>query len=288
MMKSDLECLLCGLKQVLNTMKLLNQPEDLTQKIMLEASEHLFNADLNNSPAKIISPVYEMIYKATGNYDPYKDKKIESNKFALSLYSDVYRMVENYSDPLYAAAKASAIGNVMDMGIGYYKSDIKSLIKKEIHQKFDLDHYQDFIEDLEKKDVIIYLGDNSGEIVFDKIFIIEIAKKYHIPIYYIIKGAPIINDVTIEDADFVGMDEVCNVRENGSKLIGTQLGDINPKLKNILFDKGTLIISKGQGNFETLYNSGLEIYFILKSKCRVIANMFNTKIGDSILFHQKI
>ncbi len=288
MMKSDLDCLLCGLKQVLNTMRLLNQPDKSIQKVMLEASEHLFNSNLKDSPAKIISPVYEMIYRATGNYDPYKEKKIESDKFAMELYDDVYRMVENYSDPLYAAAKASAIGNVMDMGIGYYKSDIKSLIEKEIHQKFDLDHYQDFIRDLEEKNLIIYLGDNSGEIAFDKIFITEIAKRCRIPIYYIVKSAPIINDVTIEDAKLVRMEEVCNVRENGSKLIGTQLDDINPELKNILFDKGTLTISKGQGNFETLYNSGIEVYFILKSKCRVIANMFNTKIGDSILFHQKV
>ncbi len=287
MMKSDTECLLCGLKQVLNTMKLLNQDDEKIKNVMLQASKHLFTRNLDDSPAKIISPVYEMIYNATGNADPYKEKKIDSNKFAMSLYDDVYEMIEKSSSPLYSAAKASAIGNVMDMGIGYYKSDIESLISKEIHQKFDIDHFEDFLNDLKNKKRIIYLGDNSGEIAFDKLFIIEIAKNYRLPIYYVVKSAPIINDVTLSDAKYVGMEEVCNIRENGSKLIGTQLDDIDIELKELLYDKDTLAISKGQGNFETLYDTGVDVYFVLKSKCRVIANMFKSNIGDSIFYHQK-
>ncbi len=287
MMKSDLQCLFCGLKQVMNTMKLLNEEDENIKNVLYEASKHLFKSDLNHSPAKIISPVYQMIYKATGNYNPYKEKKMESNKFAMSLYNDVYNMIQSSDVPLYAAAKASAIGNVMDMGIGYYKSDIEKLINKEIHQKFDIDNFNEFYDDIKKKEMIIYLGDNSGEIVFDKLFIIELAKQITYPIYYIVKSAPIINDVTLDDAEYVKMDEVCNVRENGSSLIGTQLDDIDKELKEFLLNKKVLVISKGQGNFETLYDTGVDVYFILKAKCEVIAKMFNTKIGNSIFYHQK-
>ena len=288
MMKSEIECLLCGLKQVLNTMRLLNEDNKKIQKVMSDASNHLFSSNLEDSPAKIISPVYNLIYKATNNYNPYKEKKIESNKFAMSLYSDVYEMINSSKDPLYSAAKASAIGNVMDMGIGYYKSNIEKTIEDELHKNFIIDDFEDFRKDLEEKDKIIYIGDNSGEIVFDKLFIIEIAKIVRSPIYYIVKSAPIINDVTMDDAIEAGMEEVCNVRENGSFLIGTQLDDINYELKELLFDKNNLIISKGQGNFETLYKSDVDVYFILKSKCQVISDVLNTKIGDSIFYHQKI
>jgi hypothetical protein len=221
--------------------------------------------------------------------DTYYEVKKEYNALAISMEEEILGFIYDSEDKLLTALKYAMIGNFIDFG-AMDKVDIdelRKLIKDVPQQLIDAEEYEGFVEKLKNAGQIAYIIDNAGEIVFDKIFIKIIKGIYpNIIINVIVRGDPVYNDATIIDAKEVGLCNIANVAENGTAIPGTQLNKINMKSKEII-DDADLIISKGQGNFETLFGCGKNIYYIFLCKCDLFTKRFNIEKFKGVFVSEK-
>ena len=290
-MKLEPECIGCLLDQILRAFKLLKP--DISREIIIAAQKrfmkHLINVDLNKNPAPILGKIaYTIVAEVLGEKDPYYSLKERYNHLALQYYEEVNYIVENSKDPLFKAILIAAFGNTIDFGSQHdinFTSDINNLEIK----NFTINDYKKFKESIEKTDHLLILGDNCGEIVFDKLLIITIKKYFpDLKIVYSVRGAPIINDATIEDAKFVGITELVQVVES-SHTPGVDIATSPKDFKKHFFKEKGVILSKGQGNFESLYGMEIpekDVYYLLKAKCNLMERIFGVKIGD-LIFKKK-
>ena len=188
------------------------------------------------------------------------------------------------SDPFNIALRLSIAGNVMDYGANS-SFDIHQTIDHVIEAELAIDHTKELREKIKEAKKILYLGDNAGEIVFDKLFI-EIMM--HHDVTYVVKGGPVLNDATIEDAIAVGMDLSADIISNGFDAPSTILSNSSQEFVN-KFNEADLIISKGQGNFEGLagYHDP-RVFYLLMAKCDVISEILKVKKGSFVVFNQKV
>jgi uncharacterized protein with ATP-grasp and redox domains len=221
--------------------------------------------------------VYKTIYRITNIEDPFHEIKKNCTKYLLSIYEDLKEKIESTDDPLLTALRFAAIGNAIDFG-----ANPTFNLKKEIYnihlKDFDRCDYETFKKDLKRARNILYIADNAGETVFDKLLIEKISK----PIIYVVRKRPIINDATLEDAQDAGIDKVAEIISSGCDAPGTILRLCTKNFKKIFRDSD-MIISKGQGNYETLSNQRHPIFYLLKIKCSVIARDIGIKDGSLVL-----
>jgi uncharacterized protein with ATP-grasp and redox domains len=217
------------------------------------------------------------------NSDPFLEEKIRSNHIALELYQTWKPKVLQTENPFDLALRLSVAGNVMDYGVNR-PFDIAQTIAQVLAAEFAVDDSVSLKESIKKANHILYLGDNAGEIVFDKLFI---ETMMHPNVTYVVRGLPILNDATLADAVAVGMEQVADVISSGYDAPSTIL---NKCCKTFLeeYKKADLIISKGQGNFEGLMNEhDSRIFFLLMAKCDVIAEVLQVEKGSFIVFNQR-
>ncbi|MBL0731845.1 MAG: thiamine-phosphate kinase [Desulfosarcina sp.] len=281
-MKTFLDCIPCFLSQTLQVVRKTTDDEAIHFLALKKVMEKLSSISLSNSPPEISREVYRTIQKITSIDDPYEKEKKEQNLLAIDLSTNFKDTIRNSNDPLLLAIKLAIAGNIIDLGIKKKIDDLNEDILRTIEIPLSVNHYPEFKKKLSEAQTILYLGDNAGEIVFDKILIKEIKKIKNIKVIFVVRGAPIINDVTMDDADFVKMDEVADVVSNGFDAPGTILKKSDPKITE-LFSSADMIISKGQGNYESLSANDKEIFFLLKAKCQVIARDIGVNEGDAIL-----
>ncbi len=287
-MKLRLDCIPCLVRQTLKAARLAIDEEEVQERILREALKRLENLEWKGSPAKIARKlnVEEIIEMLTGVNDPYKELKRKSNDEALSLMGYVKELIAKSEDPLFTALKLSIAGNVIDFA-ALDKFDLRETIEKVLKQELAINYYDEFKKDLMKANTLLFFDDNAGEIVFDKIFIEEMIKARDRPfnkITFVVKGGPRVNDATIEDAYYVGIDKLPNVV---IKTVSSGRAETGPEMDSpeVLswIESHDLVISKGQGNFEDLNEVG-GIYFALMVKCPVVAKDLGVKVGDVILW----
>jgi len=283
-MKSDLECLPCLLKQAHNTAKLATSDKKLQREIINKAAQWIQEADLNQTPAAVSTVVYRIVSEVTGIKDPYHEIKKQTNQLALELVPDLLELMSKAQDPLDVALHLSVDGNIIDMGIGH-DFDLKKDIQLILKTPFALDDTESFRKEIEKGGNILFLGDNSGEIVFDRLLIQHLLDK-NLDIIYVVKSGPIINDAMIEDAVTAGITELVPVIETGSDDIGILWENSSTELKHA-FQEANVIIAKGHGNFESCNEMPFNFYFLLKAKCNVVAMALGVHEGDIVLQHQE-
>ena len=287
-MKAYLDCIPCLIRQALDTARLSTDDEKIQRMTLIQVMNFLINFFQNNpdevpTPPYIAYHIYRIIKEVTKCEDPYHEIKVKYNEIALNMYQELKNIVENSSDPLLTAIRLAIAGNIIDFGTTGGQFDLKATLKEVLTQEFAICHYDLFCESLKNSETLLYLGDNAGEIVFDKVLIEEILKKHKSKIYYAVKGAPVINDVTIEDAEQVKMNEVAEVITTGCDAPGTILNLCSEEFLKI-YNNADMIISKGQGNYETLSEEKKKnIFFLLKAKCAIIARHLKVKVGDIIL-----
>ncbi len=271
------ECYPCFLRQAYNTLKLVTRDESLQERVLKAIMRKLAGYEGGDPPPKVSLQIYGTISQETGVEDPYKSKKRKYNRMALELYPRLKEMVERADDPLLAAVKVAIAGNIIDFGVGR-PFELESL---EVLEKLELvvSHYESFRKDLKRAKTILYIGDNAGEVVFDRVLLETIKGK---ELFFSVRSGPIINDATIEDAYEAGIDRVASILESGSQVPGTLLDEVSPEFKE-LFWEADMVISKGQGNFETLDDAPREIYFFLRAKCDVVAGLLGVNVGDTLL-----
>lgn len=213
--------------------------------------------------------------------DPFAEEKANSNHIALELYEQWKPKVLSSINPFNLALRLAIAGNIMDYGANN-SFDIHETINVVLKASFAIDHSALLKNNISKAKRILFLSDNAGEIVFDKLFIETIMYN---EVFYAVKGAPVLNDVTMTDAKEVGIDLVADVISNGFDVPSTVLNKCSKEFLEV-YNSADLIISKGQGNFEGLVREkDARIFFLLLAKCDVIAEMLNVKKGSLVVFN---
>ncbi len=259
-----------------------SQNEGIQRKVLTSVLSILSNISTQASPPEIAHLVHLRVKSITGNFDPYREIKKKQNEMALQFESTVSLQIAEMSDSLKAAMMFSAVGNAIDLAPHCPIPDIYKRYMEMISKGFAWDDYELFLKKLARSKSLLYLGDNAGEIVWDKILIEELIETFGLDITYAVRGFPILNDVTMEDAHFVGLDKVAKVVSNGFDAPGTLLDRCSEKfLKH--YKTSDLILSKGQGNYESLSEEHRPIFFLLNVKCSVIAEDIHCSLGDLVL-----
>jgi uncharacterized protein with ATP-grasp and redox domains len=276
-MRTFLDCIPCFMIQALRTGRLVGLSDEKIRKLLIDLGRKIKNIKLDDPPPKTAVMVYDLINSYTGETDPFKTVKKEGTEKALALYPQLKKDVLESEDPLGLAIRLAITGNVIDFGISS-SYDLESEIQKIMEQSFGRWDEEEFKKAVTQADWILYLGDNAGETVFDRLLIETLAR----PVTYVVREKPIINDATREDAMAAGLDKVATIISSGCAAPGTVLDQCILEFRE-LFRKAPVIISKGQGNFETLSESDATIFFFLKAKCDVVARHLGVKKGDLVL-----
>ena len=287
-MKIYLDCFPCFMHQALDAARMATDDLVVQRKVIDRVAQLLPTVPLRSTPIDMGQSVHRVVRALTGVADPYKKVKKDSNDLGLRLYHRLEEQVRRSENPLLIALKIAAAGNIIDFGAKpmlNHADSIEQMVDdsftQAVHDTLDPTQYGAFREKLTEVNEILYLGDNSGEIVCDKILIEELLRRGK-RVTFVTRGAPIINDVTLADARYVGLDQLTTVIPNGSDAPGTRLVDCSPEF-TAEFESAKLIISKGQGNFEGLSEIPAPIFFLLKVKCPVIARETETNIGGLVL-----
>ncbi len=256
--------------------------EKVHREVLNSIFSILSNVSVHMNPVEIAYLVHQRVKSITGEDDPYREVKRRQNDLALKYESILNAQIAEMSDLLKAALMFSAFGNAIDLAPEYAVSDLYKRYMEVISKGFAWDDYEGFLKKLAQANLLLYLGDNAGEIVWDKILIEELLENFNLDIIYVVRGFPILNDVTMEDAHFVGMNKVVKVISNGFGAPGTILTRCSEEFLRE-YRKSDLILSKGQGNYESLSEENRPIFFLLHVKCSVIAENFRCNIGDIVL-----
>ena len=278
-MRVHLDCFPCFLRQSIIALRLGTKDESLRETILKSTLDYIQNTDISKPPAYTTTFIHKKIRQMLG-IDPFKEIKSEYNQIALRLYPSLKTTIEKSPDPLWISTRLAIAGNVIDFGI-FTSVDIEGAIRKALNNQLAVDDYSSFKNAISIADKILYLTDNAGEIVFDRLLIetlIQLGKE----VKAVVKGSPVINDSTMDDAEESGIIGVCDVIDNGSEAVGTILEWTSSVFQKI-FNDAQLVISKGQGNFETLIGAEKKIFFLFQSKCDVVSKELGLSTGSMLL-----
>lgn len=229
--------------------------------------------------------VRDIVRDATGVFDPFKAYKQRYNEIALHLYPDLKKSVEQSNDRLLMACRLAIAGNVIDF-VANSEFNLLRTVRECAKGEFGSFDYPQLKKKLRNSSSVLYVGDNAGEIVFDKLLVEELLMMGK-RVTYVVRGGPVLNDATMEDAREIGLDKIVEVITTGAALPGALLSESSPEFVKH-FKKADIIISKGQGNFEALSDEPGPIFFLLKAKCVPIARELGVKQGAMIFREQRL
>lgn len=281
------QCISCLLEK-----NLKNIPDSFTNAQKSEYMQGVLkiigNEALGMSAPEIVGEIREFKENFGEAFD-YCEIKDYFNRFMLSLEKGIEGKIEDSSNPLKTAVKYAMVGNFIDFGAmeSVDEQKLKNTLENIDEIVIDDTEYEQFESEIIKAENIAYLTDNCGEIVLDKLLIKQILKLNNsVKINVIVRGKPVLNDCTIDDANQVGMERIVSVMGNGTSIAGTVLNKISAESKAII-DNADLIISKGQGNFETLHGCGKNIYYLFLCKCKMFADRFGVESFKGIFVNDR-
>jgi uncharacterized protein with ATP-grasp and redox domains len=264
-MKTYLDCYPCFLRQALSAARRAGASIEQQREIIAETMDRLKVMPEAATPPEMADGIHRLVRARTKNPDPYSQAKKDATKQALALLPRLRELVRAADDPLSTAARIAIAGNIIDYGAAE-SYELEATLERVLEQPFAVDGLSLFRGALAEVDSVLYLADNAGETVFDRAFIENLSQ----PVTYVVKAGPIINDATREDALAARLNEVAEIIDNGSDAPGTLLARCSRDFRD-RFGRASLIIAKGQANYETLSGSAAPICFLLQAKCPVIA-----------------
>lgn len=280
-MRTSLDCLPCIVRQAVDASRMVTDDESVLLEIMRLVFDRLSRANLSATPPEIVRDVHALIRRELHNEDPFLSIKKKSTQRALDIAGSARIAIENAANPFAAALAFSIAGNILDFGM---RSDWNEAIITESFSKalersknFDKSVLERLHAEIATAEMVLVLGDNAGEAVFDKLLIEHFPQRKNV--LYAVKSSPVINDATLEDALAAGIDEVATIVANGADIPGTVLKECSSEFQKI-FQAADVVISKGQGNFETLNENNRKIWFLFQVKCPVIAKHYAYSVGD--------
>ncbi len=279
-MHTYLDCLPCFFRQAIDTMRRI-RPQDVSlhKRGVDELCKLVPSFDLSLPPPALAGEVYKLLSNLLGVQDPFKEIKKEANAKVLSILPRLRSLVSSSSNPLRRALHLSIIGNYIDAGIAHEFDWERALYAEE--ETFGDDAFVLFQREIEKNTPVMILGDNAGEIALDLLLVEELRKR-DIDVVYVVRGGPILNDATYTDAREVGMSHICEVISSGVNTPGTVLSQCAKDFLERMY-KAPLILSKGQGNFESLKDRfPRRIFYAFKVKCKVVEDITSLPLGTSV------
>jgi uncharacterized protein with ATP-grasp and redox domains len=225
----------------------------------------------------VAARVHEIVRREVGDSDPYRSAKERSTQEALTLYPRLKALVAGADDPLETAVRLAIAGNIIDFG-AMAEYDLWGTVQRVLEQSFAINDGAALRKALDSAKEILYLSDNAGETVFDRVLI----EMLDVPVVYAVKGGAALNDALREDAEAAGLDKVATVVDNGASTMGTILNLCSRDFQH-RFAAAELVVAKGQANYETLSEEGSRVFFLLQAKCPVIARDIGVPVGSIIL-----
>lgn len=243
------------------------------RKVLIQLAQ----VDDRLSPSEIAGETNRVIRESLGVLDLYQKEKEVSHEHAWSYLEDLRVLVSEGTDRLKQGLKVSAAGNIIDV-VHAFDYDLWEEVEKTVNQELLGEGLESFRKKLNEAPHLLYLADNVGETVFDRVFI----ETLDIPVKYVVKSGPILNDATYEFAAAAGIDKIAEIVETGSWAPGTVLSQATPEFQK-LFAESPLVLSKGQANYETMDEQGEKVFFLLRTKCHVLSDQLGIPVGNLVL-----
>lgn len=281
-MRTSLDCIPCFVRQALEAARLVTGDVAIQEQIVREVLQTVAKMDLNMAPPLLARGFYRRLEEVTGVGDMYRSAKDRFNRLALDLLPDLEEKVCTSVDPFATALRLAIAGNMIDFGVN------GTITEEEVHQSINRALHAPFsgnVEELRfaigRADKILYLADNAGEIVLDRLLIERLPRHR---VILVVRGHPVINDATMADAVSAGLPRLVEVIDNGSDVPGTVIAQCSSEFRRH-FAEADLVIAKGQGNFETLSDEPGNIFFLFKVKCAVVSDHVGLPLGTQVLLH---
>jgi len=280
-MRTYFDCMPCFVRQALDAARLATDDEQIHEKVVRKVLRLAAELDMSQSPPAMGQEIHRLIRNLASSDDPYRKIKRRFNNLALKLYPELRKQIVGSNHRLETAIRLAIAGNIIDFGVNssINESDLHKAISESLTADFDNTQLVSFRDATRQAEEILYLVDNSGEIIFDRLLIEQLPYE---KVTVVVKGRPVINDATVEDAELAGLPRIVEVIDTGSDAPGTILESCNESF-NRRFDAADLIVAKGQGNYETLSKVDKNIFFILKAKCPIISRDLGCEVGEMIL-----
>ncbi|MEA5095116.1 MAG: ARMT1-like domain-containing protein [Sedimentibacter saalensis] len=283
-MKISRECIHCLARQAVEIAEKATSSAAMQEEIIKKSLQELGQLDFNETAPEIGFRMLQHSKKITGIDDPYKILKEQYNEVAQEIYEKITeeKWLERAEDPFDMACRLAIAGNIIDFSVGLKlePSDVVKSVEDSIkHDIFGTGTIA-LRKAVEKADNIMYIADNAGEIIFDKFLLMNLPTN---KVTYVVKGGPIVNDATMDDAMSTGVVDLVRVIDNGHSAQGTILKNCSSAFISE-FNKADLVISKGQANFETLSDvKDKNIFYLLRAKCISVASALGCKRMDYVL-----
>ena len=281
-MKTYLDCYPCFIRQALEATRIANQEETVQKTVLNEVMDCLKVMDLSVSPPRQAQVIHRLIRKITGLKDPYFHLKQEHNSELLRLEPRLLDHIHGSPDRLQEALKVAGACNAIDMGPNRTWRHAGEIVDQILNPTLGPFDVKGFKEQLRKSKNMLYIADNAGEIVGDKILLSILKEQPKPEILFAVRGAPILNDALQEDAEQMGIDRMARVITTGADCPGVILSECSGEFTEA-FECADLILAKGQGNYETLNESKRNIFFLLQVKCAIVARDMKSTVGQIIL-----
>lgn len=276
-MKLNSLCIECQLTRHFQKAALIENEADRLA-YLLEVTKIISGS--KGEPAPILAALCrELEDRYLGITEKYARVKRKYNDLMLEREQMIAQRIENSADPLHTAMLYSRAGNYIDFGTEKPFSDemLNDILERTGRERLDADTYARFLSDMDKARRLLFITDNCGEIVLDKLLLIQLRKRWpEVDITVMVRGEPILNDATRDDAEQIGLTELFDVTDNGTATPGTWLPSL-PADRLELVQSADVIISKGQANIECLCGCGLNVYYMLLCKCTHFADLFSVE-----------
>lgn len=283
-MKVHYECASCFLRQARDALDLATEDEDLKMQITEKTNKILCSEFRKGAVANEIgTKIHRTIKRETKNPDPYYDFREKSDDIAMQFLPQVEKILEK-DNSLKNYLKAAIAGNVLDFGALGLESDIEGLVMSTVEKDLSIDNSGELGVELNIAKNVLYLADNVGEIVFDKLLIKKL-HEYNVEVTVALKKDPILNDACMKEALDVGLDEVARLITTGTDSIGVIYHDLSEDFKQE-FQDADLVIAKGLGNYEGLSEMELgdkPVFCLLNAKCQPIARDIGVELGGNVV-----
>lgn len=290
-MKLDFNCITCNVKQAIKIMELLEVERDTKEVMMREVLNYLSNADYSKCNPEVIAGTWDIIVKHIQNDNPYGDIKKYYNTEVEKIVEEIEKTIDISENNFDRMLKIAISGNLIDFA-AKHRFDVK-MLKEQIvnieNVNLAIDDSKGLYDRLKDAKSLMYLGDNCGEICLDKLFIKYIKKEFpNIKVYFGVRGKNIVNDVTLEDAEMVDMEEVAEIVENGDGSLGTVINRVSREFRE-KFYQCDIVIAKGQGNYESLSEiDRTNIFHLFMSKCKPVSSALGVKPMSIVCVEKKL
>jgi damage-control phosphatase, subfamily I len=280
-MRTSMDCMPCLVRHALDAARHASNDSELHERVVRELLHAAGEMDLSHPPVKMGQFIQRLVCRLTGKEDPYEKAKSRFNAFAMRLYPLLKGRIESAANPMDAAVRVAIAGNFIDFSVGNHvdEASTREVIDRALVDRLEGD-LTAFAAAVEAVRHVLYLADNAGEIVFDRLLIEQLGPE---KVTLVVRGGPAINDATWTDAQEAGLTELVEVIDNGSDVPGTILAECSEAFRR-RFDQADLVLAKGQGNFETLHDVDNDTFFLLKAKCVVVARHLGCERNTSVVW----